>query len=168
VPRDGWQGSRYAETKNLDLKEVAKRIKKEVIAKYPGIGISVVSEYFANGCAIRIHVTRFSKPISQKGQYGQEYTAEAKQLLSDIQRIANQYRYDNSDIQFDHFDTNFYCTPQIEEKAYEKFLEKQKSGRTPKPQKARTAPAARLPKVERVERHNGIKPLPPGVVIRGS
>jgi len=161
-----FEGSLYRETQKLDLKEIAKRIKGEVLKKYPNIGVSVTSEYFANGCAIRIHVKSYPRPIYQKGPYGQEHTAEVKELLSWIQAIANQYRYDDSDSMFDHFDTNFYCTPQIDHLAFERF-----QGKAQKPQKPRKAPAGptapkRAPKPERVERRNGVKPLPPETTVR--
>ena len=131
----GWEGSKYQETnKTLSLKEIAKKIKDEILFKHPEISVSVKTEHFANGRAININVMSYPEPYLQKmislsfrsqyenmeesqipdWAYDYTYTSEAKALIDDIQRIADQYRYDDSDGQIDYFSTNFYCTPEFD------------------------------------------------------
>jgi len=131
----GWEGSKYTETKNkLSLKEIAQLIKKETLSKHPEINISVKTQHFSGGSSVNINITSYPKPYLQKilsphftfkfqnmeesqipdWAYDYAYTPEAKALLDDIQRIADQYRYDDSDGQIDYFSTNFYCTPEFD------------------------------------------------------
>lgn len=118
----GWKGQKYSESEKLSLKEIAQRIKKEILAKHPEISISVKTEHFANGCAINIHVVSvpfkaFVKEPLYPGQQDSKYftlryTDAGTALIDEIQHIANQYRRDDSDAQIDYFNTNFYCTPE--------------------------------------------------------
>ena len=116
----GWKGEKYGSTQNLPRKEVAKRIKKEIEAKFPKLGVSVRSEFFSNGSAINIKVVSvpagfriMRKEVNAYGNASYPYMDAAKALLEALQRIANQYRYDDSDGQIDYFNTNFYCTPEF-------------------------------------------------------
>jgi len=127
----GWKGERYEATKDLRLKDIAKKIKDEILMKHPNIKVSVRSEYFSMGCAIRINVKQVPFRISylETHPYGgktRKFHAKAKELLKDIQGIADQYRYNDSDAMIDYFNTNFYCTPsydwkllRMEDEAYE-------------------------------------------------
>lgn len=116
----GWKGKSYESTRSLPLKEVAKRIKREVEAKYPKFSVSVRTEHFSMGCAIHLKVV--SMPVGFRimrrednahGYASYPYTEEAKALMDGLQKIANQYRFDDSDGQIDYFNTNFYCTPEF-------------------------------------------------------
>jgi len=115
----GWEGNKYKQTQDLPLKTRAKMIKEEILAKHPDIAVSVRTEFFSMGCAIRVKVTRLNGQIGEVwvdnwGNKNYRYTARAKALLDSIQKIANQYRYDDSDGMIDYFSTNFYCTPDFD------------------------------------------------------
>ena len=115
----GWEGNKYQKTRDLPLKTKAKRIKKEILAKHPDIKVSVRTEHFSMGCAIRIKITKYNGQIGEahKNQWGSleyRYTKEAKALLDSIQHIADEYRFNDSDAQIDYFNTNFYCTPDFD------------------------------------------------------
>lgn len=113
----GWQGEQYQATKDLPLKEIAKRIKNEISLKHSDITVSVSTDFFSNGCAVNIRIAKVpfliyrkvSDPVTHYPML--QYTESAKKLMDDVQRIADQYRRDNSDGQVDYYDTNFYCTP---------------------------------------------------------
>ena len=141
----GWEGSKYKDThEKLNLKEIAKKIKDEILSKYPEISVSVKTQHFSGGQAININIISYPKPYLQKilsphftfkfqnleesqipeWAYDYAYTSEAKALIDDIQRIANQYRYDDSDSQIDYFSTNFYCTPEFDWTLREKELKR--------------------------------------------
>jgi hypothetical protein len=120
----GWKGKKFAETEKLSLKEIAQRIKQEILGKHPEITVSVSTEHFSNGCAVNIRVKSvpfkaFVKEPLYPGQQDSKYftlhyTDKAKELIDDIRHIANQYRRDDSDAQIDYFNTNFYCTPDFD------------------------------------------------------
>jgi len=109
----GWAGEKYEQTEDLPLKEIAKRIKAEINEKYPDVKVSIRSEYYSGGCGIDIKILSvpFSKIINDSNimERDRYYTPEAKSLLEGIQKIADQYRYSDSDGQIDYFSTNFHC-----------------------------------------------------------
>jgi hypothetical protein len=129
----GWKGEQYEQTRHLDLKDIAFRIKKEILAKHPDIKVSVKTDHYSMGCSIDIYVTSYPDKILYrmmdqqfKDKYGDlpfdqvpkwvwsyRTLPKALELLEDIQRIANQYRYDDSDSQIDYFSTNFHCVPEF-------------------------------------------------------
>lgn len=116
---NGWQGDKYEATRDLPLKEKAKLIKREILVKHPDIKVSVRTEFFSMGCAIRISVKKVPTRVSylEDHPYGgktRKLTTRGRAILESIQAIANQYRYNDSDAMIDYFNTNFYCTPQYD------------------------------------------------------
>jgi hypothetical protein len=125
--QNGWEGKKYQETKNLPLKEIAKRVKKEVLAKHPYINISVKTDHFSGGSSLDVHITAYPKQFLEKKLLYTEMShlpedkipkyawvasedENAKALLKDIEHIVNQYRYDDSDSMIDYFSNNFYSS----------------------------------------------------------
>jgi len=110
----GWRGEKYEETKNLPLKEIAKLIRKEIKQKFPDVKVSIRTKHFSGGCSIDVTIKQAPfKIINPEWDYTSpytvdKYTKEARELLKEIEKIVNQYRYDDSDAQIDYFDTNFY------------------------------------------------------------
>jgi hypothetical protein len=120
---NNFEGSKYQETKNLAHKEIAKLIKKEVQSAHPEIELSVTSPHY-HEIRIIIKKTPFkiirkvchlpeyaNKPANEIPKWCWDYvdTEEAEKLKADVQMIANQYRFDDSDLMTDYFSTNFYA-----------------------------------------------------------
>ena len=57
---NGWKGEQYEKTKDLPLKEIAQRIKKEALDKYPQIKLSVITDHYSMGCSIDVRVKEVS------------------------------------------------------------------------------------------------------------
>jgi hypothetical protein len=117
----GFKGNKYAQTRDLPLKDVAQLIKKEILANHPEIKVSVSTESYSGGQSINIKVTKvpfapYRKVELYPGQnssyYTLRYTDQGKALIEEIKTISNQYNRDNSDLQTDYFDVHFYCTPE--------------------------------------------------------
>jgi hypothetical protein len=123
--KEGWEGHKYRNTKNLALKEIAKMIKAEIQKEHPEITVSVTTKHFSGGRSLDVEITQAPfKLIKKKCIYpemanltedkipkyawGFDYLPEAKKVLDDIKGICNQYNYDDSDGMIDYFDTSFY------------------------------------------------------------
>lgn len=118
----GWKGSEYEQTKNLSLKEIAKRIKHELKDKFQGFKFSVRTHHYSGGCSIRLYVTgvpegfrilRLAEP-EYAGEKRVLHTEEAEKVIKQLYAIVNKYRYDDSDGMIDYFSTNFYCSPSFD------------------------------------------------------
>ena len=116
----GWEGSKYQKTENLDVVEIAKLVKKEAQTKFPTLTISVSTQKFAGGCSIEVRINNVDFEIYSpefkeynKGSRdhffeGEWYNEKAKEVLQQLKSIVNQYRYNDSNGMIDYFDTNFY------------------------------------------------------------
>lgn len=119
-------GDKYHAAKDLSTVEIAKLIRKDIkehIEKgcLPEGKYNVRSKYFAGGSSIHVYVSNLEHVV-----YNDEYlyavnnklpvrewprscyTELAKNVLKTVERIANQYNYDGSEVQVDYFDVNFY------------------------------------------------------------
>lgn len=127
----GWAGKKYEETRNLPIKEIAKRVKKEVLAKHPYISISIRTKHFSGGRSLDVDITAYPKHFLEKKLLYTEMQnipedkipkyawvasedENAKALIKDIEHIVNQYRYDDSDGMIDYYATNFYLSVQFD------------------------------------------------------
>ncbi len=99
--------------------EIKAAQKAGTIAK--GVKVSVRSDSFSGGSAIRISVTACSFPVMDREYLAAEkadphgshrdverYTTEASALLAMISGMAAAYNFDKSDAQSDYFHVNFY------------------------------------------------------------
>jgi len=122
----GWEGSRYDQT--LDIKEIAKKIRQYVKAKFPKCKFSVTIGRFSMGQELSIHLieapfealTDPSETYHQVNHYqfhgeyeegmnnGRMITKDAWDCLKDVSGVACSFNYDDSDGMIDYFDTNFY------------------------------------------------------------
>jgi hypothetical protein len=116
-------GSKYEQTKNLRTAEVAKLIRADIKAALKagelpaGTKVSVKTDTFAGGTAIRITVTacplqiwteEFLKSDPNKFFEGDRRTPEAVALLAKLETFHSAYNYDRSDIQSDYFSVRYY------------------------------------------------------------
>ncbi|MEM1554340.1 MAG: LPD29 domain-containing protein [Thermoproteota archaeon] len=107
----GWKGAKYEEVENLSLKEIAKIIKRELVSKFPSFKFSVRTEYYAGGRSINIKIVAVPEGFRiLKSPKSFEKTEEAQNLIKEIEKIANQYRYVDSDAQIDYFDASFWLS----------------------------------------------------------
>lgn len=79
--------------KKLNFEEIIKRIRKEIREAYKGHKVSVKQQYYGK---ITIDIDNGDRSNNE--------------LLDKAREIIHKYRYDNSDIMTDYFDTNFYYT----------------------------------------------------------
>ena len=89
--QSAWKGEQYDKTSDLSLKEIAKRIKREALAKYgKKIKLSVKTEHFANGCSIDATVTAFNGESIYSDLY-LEYRARGQRVFFD-QRLSDNFK----------------------------------------------------------------------------
>lgn len=128
------EGSRY--TGFRPVVEIAKDIRRDVRTAIKNgdlpadLTVSVRSNYYAGGQSIdldwsAVHGTHELECSYHRvpwadchGACDPEFylqvglSTHGKDIQEKLNRIANAYNYDNSDPQWDHFDTLYYCTPQ--------------------------------------------------------
>lgn len=125
-------GSKY--NRDLDITEIAKLIRKDIAQAIkdgllPEIKTSVRIERFSMGQAIRLSVksvpawfriwTRefvaFEVATDGRRCYDHErFTPAARACLRRLSSIMAAYNYDDSDSTTDHFDVNFYGSPEFD------------------------------------------------------
>jgi hypothetical protein len=94
-------GSKYQATKHLDIKDLAKLLRKDYKEAYPQYKINVSIERYAGGQSFHIKINNTG--ITDK------WSAEARNLEREIREVAYQYRWDDSDPMTDYAATNFYA-----------------------------------------------------------
>lgn len=119
--RDGWFGSNY--DSKLSTKEIAARVR--FYAKgFPGFKFSVRSEWglYANSIYIELKSgpcvpfvagsrsagRGYMSTMSTVKGWEKELTPEMFKVLDAVTTYANSFRYDDSDVIQDYYDTNFY------------------------------------------------------------
>lgn len=118
--QNGWAGDNY--DINLSTKDIADRIRSYVKEAYPTYKFSVTCKYFSGGSEINVALMEAPVDVFVKmPERGEKYmelhhmrkdyeelTPLANEILSDVNRFINSYRYDDSDGMIDYFSTNFY------------------------------------------------------------
>lgn len=105
----------------IPTKEAAQRFRKDVAeAKKSGdlpksLKLSVRTDYFAGGSSIDVYIKKVDMDIynpdydPNKMQHGNSrYSVDASGLLLKLELMMSRYNYNNSDVQTDYFDVNFY------------------------------------------------------------
>lgn len=109
---NGWKGEQYEKTKDTPLKEIAQKIKKETLVKFPQIKISVVIDHYSMGCSIDVRVKeipfKLLDPEKTREDRTYRYTEKAQSLLKEIEKIGNQYRLSDCDGMIDYYHVNFH------------------------------------------------------------
>lgn len=120
VPRFKWEGAKFHETRNMDIAEIAKLIRKEIREKHKGVKCSVRIDRFAGGQAIRVTIKeapfRCFNPLYDNGtDSGRDWlTPEARALVKSIEAIRAQYNFDDSDGMVDYFHVRYYGSTEID------------------------------------------------------
>lgn len=124
----GWKGAKYEEVEDLSLKDIAKIIKKEITSKFPDFKFSVRTEYFSGGRAIRVKITSVPNgfKIFKNPGITWQRTEQAQKLVEEIEKIANQYRYEDCDAQIDYFDASFWLNVDFDMELEKRELEEAK------------------------------------------
>jgi len=132
--QNGWAGTKYQETKDLDITVIAKMVKKAIKAKYPDVKVSAKTDKYSMGQSLNVRITGKGL-LNPKYDYNykweencgrverkenhKELTTYFTELGAEIETFAkaegNQYRMDDSDGQIDYFCTNFYYFVQVKE-----------------------------------------------------
>lgn len=87
-------GSRY--DRNLNIKDIAKLVKKEASQKYPNCKISArTKNYEAIWVTIKLNETNYNEE-------------KQKEIKKDIENMLESYNYNRSDVMTDYFDVSFY------------------------------------------------------------
>jgi hypothetical protein len=136
-----WYGARYEEVKRMSLPEIAKRMREDIkvarkveaklstgtdvalpdplaaLATMPkGMKVSVTSEYFSGGGAIRMRVYNLPEKgwgyVKELDRYGMHEHwvpgPQLKPILDALEQIHGWYNFDGSDAMVDYFHVNYY------------------------------------------------------------
>ncbi|GAB3902459.1 hypothetical protein GCM10029964_092970 [Kibdelosporangium lantanae] len=133
-----WKGSKYNQARHLSLTEIAKLMRADIklarkvgnktknpsgdavalrdpIADAPaGIKYSVRTEYYSGGGSIDITIKNipqewgWTEDTDEWGNKVLTATSALADLYEAVDEIHRAYNYDNSDIQTDYFDRNYY------------------------------------------------------------
>lgn len=131
---DKFVGERYTETRDLTTVQIAALIRKEMQERFPTIKVSVRTEYYSGGSSIDIWVKSCNfNPINPQWNprdyitpmhNNPRYTDQGKQLLKDLEQLANRYNRDNSDNSIDYFDVRFYLSVEYDSDFERENIEK--------------------------------------------
>lgn len=137
-----WEGSHYKNTRDLKTSEIAKLIKKELDIEFnEAAKFSVTTDVFSGGSSINVTITDLSfipytehflthlkagKSIEdyneenhdQYNRYSNRFNDEFNTLIKKVERIANQYNFDDSDSQTDYFHVRYYEHVKFDEDRY--------------------------------------------------
>src|SRR3972149_9709196 len=110
------EGYQYQDTQEMDIKDIAKKIRRDIRKQYPVAIFSVRIERFSGGQSINVTIKKAPFVVTNpaydfNASYNPQtprYTTEAKLMLDIIEQIVSNYNYDNSDSQSDYFEKKFY------------------------------------------------------------
>lgn len=107
------EGNKYQDTKDLDVKDIAKLIRADL--KAVNIKASVRIERYSMGKSINVDIITPEEFTVKNPAFDHNIhpahmrlTDEAKTLRDKVTAIVEAYNYDDSDSQIDYFDVNFY------------------------------------------------------------
>ncbi|MCL5949479.1 MAG: hypothetical protein M1490_03265, partial [Candidatus Bathyarchaeota archaeon] len=109
-----FEGTKYLETKNLPLKEIAKKVKAEILQTHTEIKVSVRSKDYSSIDVEIIEIPKdfqpFKKePLTQGSPYTTYRTTDTgQQLLDDIENLLDAYNRKDIDSQTDYSNVRFY------------------------------------------------------------
>tara|TARA_B100000749_G_C18424901_1_gene465155 strand:+ start:176 stop:889 length:714 start_codon:yes stop_codon:yes gene_type:complete len=128
-PENEKRGTKHDATRNLDISEIAKRMRADIKALQLGSGIktSVRIQRYSGGQSIDIRITAlpsgfailsdqaasWRKQFPQRahdcpGSLTDQRSAEFHSLMTRLERIHGAYNRDNSDSMTDYFDVRYY------------------------------------------------------------
>jgi hypothetical protein len=119
----GAMGSKLDRAEDMDLKVIAKLIRKEFKQAFPLVKTSVKTSYYSGGCSLNVEIVSipedfvlFTNDFMDYARNGYDggfdgksrYEAEAQNILTSMRAIGDQYRYDNGNQNTDLSNTNFF------------------------------------------------------------
>lgn len=128
-PENEVRGSKHDATRNLDIAEIAKRMRTDIkaLGLASGIKTSVRIQRYSGGQSIDVRITALPdgfRILSEKfaswrkqfperehrfpGGAAEQRSAEYHQLVEQLQRVHGAYNRDNSDSMTDYFDVRYY------------------------------------------------------------
>lgn len=126
-------GSRYEETKDLDIAQVAKLVRKDIrvaraagdLGEVPeGVKFSVRIDRFAGGESMDITVvdapdewvwTKADESTRERTLSDRMLSPALKGMAKVLRAILARYNFDGSEVQVDYFDVRFYTNVSLED-----------------------------------------------------
>lgn len=105
------EGSKFKETRELNIVEIAKLVRKDLREAFPEYKFSVRVEKYSMGCSLNIKALNTGYGYSDLGETATEFRMR---LMSAVQEIAEQYNYSDSDWQSDYHANKFYTHVKVE------------------------------------------------------
>lgn len=99
-------GSKYQETKDLDVAEIAKLIRTDLKQAFSEYKFSVRIERFSMGQSINV--------IIKETDINDRFSDQAEELVKEVKEIIEQYNFDDSDMLSDYSHVRFYSHVRIE------------------------------------------------------
>lgn len=139
-------GSKHDETRNLDISEIAKLIRKDLKAAQAAghlpadATFSVTIDRFSGGQSLDVTILgmpdtwtyvspglepNYAEYIPAHGGQTDEATAAVRK----IEGVVFAYNYDGSDTQSDYFDVRFYSNVKIRDERWQRFADEEKARR---------------------------------------
>lgn len=105
-------GTKYEETKTLDITEIAKMVRKDIKAAcgealQPGFKFGVTVKRYSGGRSITVSLKAAPADFKAFDAVG-NYSDAGMYVRSVLQGILDQYNFDKSDIMTDYFYVRFY------------------------------------------------------------
>lgn len=113
-------GSRYHQTSDLDVAQVAKLVRSDIrdaiqAGTLPTMKVSVRISRFSGGTSIDVHLSGQDFPLTERrpDAWGMErdmLTAYARLTIADVKAIVDAYNFDDSDSLTDYYRVRFYSS----------------------------------------------------------
>lgn len=115
--QNGWKGENYKSGRSTT--EISKILREYVKRVYPDHKFSITTQHFSGGSSINISLMSAPYEALLNGEKEQglnqyyleenkELSPKAREVMLDVNRLINSYRYNDSDSMIDYFSTNFY------------------------------------------------------------
>lgn len=114
-------GNNYTETKDLDIAEIAKLVRKDIRAAIkkgdlPKIKVSVKISRYSGGQSLDVTVKEapyevMRGPTEEELSFGEDWkrlTKETLKVEAILEAIVKAYNFDGNDLQTDYFHVRFY------------------------------------------------------------
>lgn len=137
-----WEGKHYKNTEDLSTAEISKLIKKELEIEFEDMAkFSVITDVFSGGSSINVTITDltfipYTQPFlkhletgrsieeynieqhDHNNRYAKRFNDEFNAFIKKVERITNQYNFDDSDSQTDYFHVRYYQHVKFDEDRY--------------------------------------------------
>ncbi len=98
-------GAKYETTKDLDIAEIAKLVRKDLKEAYPRYKFSVRIDRYSMGQSLDVVVSNTDLV---------RHSDAADKLQHEVKEIVNAYNFDDSDSMTDYFHVAFYSGVRVE------------------------------------------------------